>query len=333
MPIDIPIELKPVLSAFLKENKLFLASPGGKARMREVSGFGRTLRYPTDPGSFVGKGAALADATIGWVTRPPQRLLDHDRTPLVDVSDMTKKEAPLTMAAGLQVIALGAKALLVGVDQPFSLPRRFVKDFPLGMPRRYHVYPPEFQLLNVISTAGASLLAVGYLIPFTYLLWSLKYGAVVGPNPWGATGRAVLHASPGQLPPDLARRGWRAGVADSPLVDNRRLSDPRPAWVPTSVLRVGPAFFHRKAKISSGVAVNQASGKAALFQDGTLRTYSDHGSRITKLPVFVLILDRSATSPHHESVLFRNIPAQNWLSPSRTLFHVTAEFTEIYRRT
>ena len=26
----------------------------------------------------------------------------------------------------------------------------------LGMPRRYHAYPPEFQVLNVLSTAGAS---------------------------------------------------------------------------------------------------------------------------------------------------------------------------------
>ena len=32
----------------------------------------------------------------------------------------------------------------------------------LGMPRRYHAYPPEFQVWNVLSTAGASILAVGY---------------------------------------------------------------------------------------------------------------------------------------------------------------------------
>jgi cytochrome c oxidase subunit 1 len=58
----------------------------------------------------------------------------------------------------------------------------------LGMPRRYHAYPPEFQVLNVMSTAGASILGVGYLIPMIYFLWSLKYGALAGPNPWGATG-------------------------------------------------------------------------------------------------------------------------------------------------
>ena len=37
-----------------------------------------------------------------------------------------------------------------------------------GMPRRYHAYAPEFQPLNVLSSAGASILAVGYAIPFIY---------------------------------------------------------------------------------------------------------------------------------------------------------------------
>ncbi len=58
----------------------------------------------------------------------------------------------------------------------------------LGMPRRYHAYPPEFQVFHVLSTAGASILGVGYLLPLIYLLWSLKYGRFAGPNPWRATG-------------------------------------------------------------------------------------------------------------------------------------------------
>ena len=33
------------------------------------------------------------------------------------------------------------------------------------MPRRYHVYPEEFQVLNVLSSAGASILGVGYVLP------------------------------------------------------------------------------------------------------------------------------------------------------------------------
>jgi len=58
----------------------------------------------------------------------------------------------------------------------------------LGMPRRYHSYPPEFQMLNVLSSAGASILAVAFILPVFYLLWSLKMGEPAGPNPWGATG-------------------------------------------------------------------------------------------------------------------------------------------------
>ncbi len=66
----------------------------------------------------------------------------------------------------------------------------------LGMPRRYHVYPPEFQTLNVLSSAGASILAIGYLMPLVYLLWSLKYGPKAPPNPWRATGLEWQTSSP-----------------------------------------------------------------------------------------------------------------------------------------
>jgi len=66
----------------------------------------------------------------------------------------------------------------------------------LGMPRRYHAYAPEFQVLNVMSSAGASILAVGYVLPLIYLLWSLRYGKIAGPNPWGATGLEWQTTSP-----------------------------------------------------------------------------------------------------------------------------------------
>ena len=66
----------------------------------------------------------------------------------------------------------------------------------LGMPRRYAVYPPEFQQLNVLSSAGASILALGYVVPLIYLIWSFRYGPVAGPNPWGAKGLEWTVASP-----------------------------------------------------------------------------------------------------------------------------------------
>ncbi len=66
----------------------------------------------------------------------------------------------------------------------------------LGMPRRYAVYPPEFQVLNVMSSAGASILGVGYLMPLIYLAWSMRYGPVAGPNPWKAKGLEWTTPSP-----------------------------------------------------------------------------------------------------------------------------------------
>jgi cytochrome c oxidase subunit 1 len=66
----------------------------------------------------------------------------------------------------------------------------------LGMPRRYHVYPPEFQVYHVLSTAGASILAVGYFLPLVYLLFSLRNGRRADPNPWDATGLEWQTPSP-----------------------------------------------------------------------------------------------------------------------------------------
>ncbi|MBV9360395.1 MAG: cytochrome c oxidase subunit I [Betaproteobacteria bacterium] len=66
----------------------------------------------------------------------------------------------------------------------------------LGMPRRYHEYPPEFQVLNLLSSAGAAVLAIGYLLPLCYLGWSIFYGKKAPPNPWGATGLEWQTASP-----------------------------------------------------------------------------------------------------------------------------------------
>jgi cytochrome c oxidase subunit 1 len=57
-----------------------------------------------------------------------------------------------------------------------------------GMPRRYHAYAPEYQVLNILSSAGASILAIGYLLPLIYFIWSLKHGKLAPQNPWGAKG-------------------------------------------------------------------------------------------------------------------------------------------------
>jgi len=86
-------------------------------------------------------------------------------------------------------------ALLVFVGFNLTFFPQFVVGY-MGMPRRYHAYPAEFQVLNILSTAGASILALGYLLPMVYFIWSLRYGAIAGPNPWNAAGLEWKTASP-----------------------------------------------------------------------------------------------------------------------------------------
>ncbi len=86
-------------------------------------------------------------------------------------------------------------ALLVFVGFNLTFFPQFLLGY-MGMPRRYHAYPPEFQVLNVLSSAGASVLAVGYILPMIYFLWSLRYGANAGPNPWNAVGLEWMVPSP-----------------------------------------------------------------------------------------------------------------------------------------
>ena len=88
---------------------------------------------------------------------------------------------------------LAAVILFIGFNLTFF--PQFILGY-LGMPRRYHAYPPEFQVLNVLSTAGASILAIGYLLPAIYFLWSLKYGKAAGSNPWQAAGLEWTVQSP-----------------------------------------------------------------------------------------------------------------------------------------
>jgi cytochrome c oxidase subunit 1 len=90
---------------------------------------------------------------------------------------------------------LGALLIFVGFNLTFF--PQFILGY-LGMPRRYHDYShyPELQVLNVMSTAGASILAVGYFIPLCYFIWSLGYSKKASANPWGATGLEWQTPSP-----------------------------------------------------------------------------------------------------------------------------------------
>jgi cytochrome c oxidase subunit 1 len=88
-------------------------------------------------------------------------------------------------------------ALLVFVGFNLTFFPQFVLGY-MGMPRRYWDYShmPEFQILNVLSTAGATVLAVGYLLPMIYFLWSMRYGKPAPSNPWNAAGLEWMIPSP-----------------------------------------------------------------------------------------------------------------------------------------
>ncbi|HWQ92274.1 MAG TPA: cytochrome c oxidase subunit I [Clostridia bacterium] len=88
---------------------------------------------------------------------------------------------------------LAALVMFIGFNLTFF--PQFVVGY-LGMPRRYHAYPPEFQIYNVMSSAGASILGVAYVLPLIYLVWSLFYGKRASSNPWQATGLEWQTPSP-----------------------------------------------------------------------------------------------------------------------------------------
>src|SRR6202167_4461245 len=88
---------------------------------------------------------------------------------------------------------IAAAIVFIGFNLTFF--PQFVLGY-MGMPRRYAIYPAEFQVLNVLSSAGASILGVGYIIPLIYFMWSMRYGPPAGPNPWGAKGLEWTTQSP-----------------------------------------------------------------------------------------------------------------------------------------
>jgi len=88
---------------------------------------------------------------------------------------------------------LSALIIFVGFNLTFF--PQFILGY-LGMPRRYGAYADEFQVLNVMSSAGASILGVGYILPMIYLAWSMRYAQRAGDNPFGSTGLEWQTQSP-----------------------------------------------------------------------------------------------------------------------------------------
>ncbi len=101
---------------------------------------------------------------------------------------------------GRMYSALWAKVAAVLIFLGFNLTffPQFVLGY-MGMPRRYHAYPEEFQVLNVLSSAGATTLALGFIMPLVYFSYSLMFGPKASANPWGARG---LEWEAADSPPD-----------------------------------------------------------------------------------------------------------------------------------
>ncbi len=86
-------------------------------------------------------------------------------------------------------------AIIVFVGFNLTFFPQFILGY-MGMPRRYASYPPEFQVLNIFSTAGASILAIGLIIPLIYLTYSIFFGEKAPSNPWMLPGLEWRTASP-----------------------------------------------------------------------------------------------------------------------------------------
>ncbi|HRJ27547.1 MAG TPA: cbb3-type cytochrome c oxidase subunit I [Fimbriimonadaceae bacterium] len=108
---------------------------------------------------------------------------------------------------------LSAIIIFVGFNLTFF--PQFILGF-LGMPRRYATYAlaPQFQFYHILSTAGATVLGIGFLIPLFYLSWSLKHGPKAGKNPWGAKGLEWTVDSP-----PITTNFYETPIVDRPVYD------------------------------------------------------------------------------------------------------------------
>jgi cytochrome c oxidase subunit 1 len=80
---------------------------------------------------------------------------------------------------------VGAALIFFGFNVTFGA--QFALGY-LGMPRRYYNYLPRYQPLNQLSTFGSWFIGSGFILTFSYLIWSLFKGEKAPANPWGARG-------------------------------------------------------------------------------------------------------------------------------------------------
>ncbi len=115
----------------------------------------------------------------------------------------------------------------------------------LGMPRRIYTYPEGvgWDTLNMITTIGSFLLAVGILLLFVNILISRKRGVVAGDNPWDAP---TLEWSVSSPPPPYNFAVIPVVATRHPLWEDRldELED-------RSQVHQGPVLDHGKETIAT----------------------------------------------------------------------------------
>ena len=135
------------------------------------------------------------------------------------------------------------------------------------MPRRYHQYVPEFQVWNVLSSAGASILAVGYCCRCAICCYSLRYGKRAGDNPWRATGLEWQTPSP---PPrgQLRRNAGRRPRARTNITRERpKMSLERALFTPDEQERLFDHTFLRRAAAGRAIRQPRSAARNGCFRD------------------------------------------------------------------
>ena len=116
---------------------------------------------------------------------------EEETRPLMQREQPSARPGPLRPAQPLG--AIGCALVFIGFNVTFFT--QFVLGT-RGMPRRYYDYLPEFTLFHQLSTYGAYVLLLGFLVIAAYLLHSLFYGEIAPANPWGGASMEWKCSSP-----------------------------------------------------------------------------------------------------------------------------------------
>jgi cytochrome c oxidase subunit I+III len=114
----------------------------------------------------------------------------------------------------------------------------------LGMPRRIYTYPSGlgWDTLNLVTTIGTLVFAVGVLLLVVNLLLSLRRGALAGPNPWDGPTLEWATTSP---PPPYNFAVIPTVRSRYPLWEERMGTEPR------SLIADGPTLDQEKTTVET----------------------------------------------------------------------------------